>query len=242
MILGRAINGPMPGSGETFDKLSGPLVHTDFPWKQGTKGLVHTDFPWNSYGPMAPKSLWKLWSTQASVRRVLLSDYNSVRCRLPSSQKQLRARKKNLSVALRKRKRKEVSGNLHFVLVLVCCCGLCVPHMFISKANSKKKVLDNWFAFPLRKQQEQIPRDFHLFGLDFCWRAVYFSFCADGFFLRIFRWIRLSFLCGKSAQKVLHVARPRLGPFFVLKFVRSRGFEARFLQPFPKPLVTVKYY
>ena len=36
--------------------------------------------------------------------------------------------------------------------------------------------------------------------------------------------------------------RPQLGPFFVLKFVRSRSFGARFLQPFPKPLVTVKYY
>ena len=28
-----------------FDELSGPLVHTDFSRKQGTKGLVHTDFP-----------------------------------------------------------------------------------------------------------------------------------------------------------------------------------------------------
>ena len=30
--------------------------------------------------------------------------------------------------------------------------------------------------------------------------------------------------------------------FFVLKFVRSRGVGARFLQPFPKSLVTIKYY
>ena len=36
--------------------------------------------------------------------------------------------------------------------------------------------------------------------------------------------------------------RPQLGPFFVLKFVRSRGVGARFLQPFPESLVTVKYY
>ena len=36
--------------------------------------------------------------------------------------------------------------------------------------------------------------------------------------------------------------RPQLGPLFVLKFVRSRGFGARFLQPFPRSLVTVKYY
>ena len=36
--------------------------------------------------------------------------------------------------------------------------------------------------------------------------------------------------------------RPQLGPFFVLKFVRSRGFGARFLQPFPKSVVTVEYY
>ena len=38
------------------------------------------------------------------------------------------------------------------------------------------------------------------------------------------------------------VTQSQLGPFFVLKFVRSRGFGARFLQPFPKSLVTVKYY
>ena len=36
--------------------------------------------------------------------------------------------------------------------------------------------------------------------------------------------------------------RSQLGPFFVLKFVRSWGFGARFLQPFPKSLVTVKAY
>ena len=41
---------------------------------------------------------------------------------------------------------------------------------------------------------------------------------------------------------ILRVAKPQLGPFFVLKFVRSRGFGARFLQPFPKSLVTVKAY
>ena len=31
--LGRAIHGPIRVSGETFDKLSGPLVHTDSPLK-----------------------------------------------------------------------------------------------------------------------------------------------------------------------------------------------------------------
>ena len=36
------------------------------------------------------------------------------------------------------------------------------------------------------------------------------------------------------------VTRPQLGPFFVLKFVRSRVLGANFLQPFPKSLVTVK--
>ena len=36
-LLGRAIHGPIPVSRETFDKLSAPLFHTDFPWKQGTK-------------------------------------------------------------------------------------------------------------------------------------------------------------------------------------------------------------
>ena len=36
------------------------------------KGLVHMNLPWNSYGPMAPKCLWKFTSTVASVHRVLL--------------------------------------------------------------------------------------------------------------------------------------------------------------------------
>ena len=65
----------IPVSRETFDELSGPLVHTDFPWKQGTTGLVHShaDFPWNSYGPVAAKSPWKFWSTPALVHRVLFS-------------------------------------------------------------------------------------------------------------------------------------------------------------------------
>ena len=53
--------------GETFAELSELLVHTDFPWKQGTKRLVHTDLPWNLYGPMAPKSLWKFWSTVLGI-------------------------------------------------------------------------------------------------------------------------------------------------------------------------------
>ena len=36
--------------------------------------------------------------------------------------------------------------------------------------------------------------------------------------------------------------RPQFGPFFVLKFVRSRVFGRDFLQAFPKSLVTVKYF
>ena len=38
------------------------------------------------------------------------------------------------------------------------------------------------------------------------------------------------------------VMQPQLGPFFVLKFARSQGFGARFLQPFPKSLMRGKYY
>ena len=38
------------------------------------------------------------------------------------------------------------------------------------------------------------------------------------------------------------ITRPQLGPFFVLKFVRSRVLGAKFLQPFPKSLVAVKCY
>ena len=47
----------------------------------------------------------------------------------------------------------------------------------------------------------------------------------------------VSLMC--SENKFL--MRPELGPSFVLKFVRSRVLRARFLQPFPKSLVTVKY-
>ena len=36
------------------------------------------------------------------------------------------------------------------------------------------------------------------------------------------------------------VTRPQLGPFLVLKFVRSRGFGVRFLQLFPESLATIK--
>ena len=43
--LGRAIHGPMPISGETFDELPGPLVHTNFPEDKAKEGLVHMDFP-----------------------------------------------------------------------------------------------------------------------------------------------------------------------------------------------------
>ena len=69
---GKSVHGPMPVSGETFGKLQGPLVHTNSPWKFIAKGpLVHTNFPWNSYGPMAPISLWKFWSAPVSVHRVL---------------------------------------------------------------------------------------------------------------------------------------------------------------------------
>ena len=68
--LQRAVHGPISVSGETFDELSVPLVHADFPWKRGTKGLVH---PWHSYGPMAPKSPWKFWSTPVLVHWVLFS-------------------------------------------------------------------------------------------------------------------------------------------------------------------------
>ena len=43
-------------------------------------------------------------------------------------------------------------------------------------------------------------------------------------------------------SKTHWLTRPQLGPFFVLKFVRSRGLAARFLQPLPKSLVTGKYF
>ena len=49
-LLGRGIHGPLPVQGETLEKLSGPLVHTNFPRKR--------------YGPMIgpykypPKFVW----------------------------------------------------------------------------------------------------------------------------------------------------------------------------------------
>ena len=46
----------------------------------------------------------------------------------------------------------------------------------------------------------------------------------------------------RANHSQLKLTRPQLGPFFVLKFVRSRGLGARFLHPFLKSLVTVKYY
>ena len=46
-----------------------------FPWKRGKGAIGPYEVPWNSYGPMAPKSLWKFWSTPASVHRVLFSAY-----------------------------------------------------------------------------------------------------------------------------------------------------------------------
>ena len=42
-------------------------------------------------------------------------------------------------------------------------------------------------------------------------------------------------------EKCTYYAAP-IGAFFVLKFVRSQGSGARFLQPPPKSLVTVKYF
>ena len=59
-------------------------------------------------------------------------------------------------------------------------------------------------------------------------------------------WLVREQVCEPNANPRLVVitffTRPQLGPFFVLKFVRSWGFGARFLQPFPKALVTVKHY
>ena len=45
---------------------------------------------------------------------------------------------------------------------------------------------------------------------------------------------------GLCLKRALNLTRLQLGPFFVLKFVRSRVLGARFLRPFPKSLVTEK--
>ena len=39
-LLGRAIHGPIPVSGETFGKFSAPLVHTDFPENKAPTGSI----------------------------------------------------------------------------------------------------------------------------------------------------------------------------------------------------------
>ena len=58
------------------------------------------------------------------------------------------------------------------------------------------------------------------------------------------KWIMIKRFPSESRRAfyILVVTRPQLGPFFVLKFVRSRGFGARFLQPLPKLLVTVTHF
>ena len=43
--LGRAFHGPIPVSGETYDKVQGPVVHTSFPENKAEGPLVHTNFP-----------------------------------------------------------------------------------------------------------------------------------------------------------------------------------------------------
>ena len=53
----------------------------EFPWKNNAEGAIgRYEFPpWNSYGPMAPKSLWQFRSTPASVHRVLFSAHRGAR-------------------------------------------------------------------------------------------------------------------------------------------------------------------
>ena len=68
--LGRAIRGLRPVSGN-FWRTFRAAVHTNSPQNKAKEGLAYTNFPWNSYGPMAPKFLWKFWSTLALVHRVL---------------------------------------------------------------------------------------------------------------------------------------------------------------------------
>ena len=65
--------------GGNFDGRSAPLVHTNFSENEAKGALVHTNFR-DSYGPMAPKPLWKFWSTPASVHRGLLSARGLVGC------------------------------------------------------------------------------------------------------------------------------------------------------------------
>ena len=68
--------------GETFDKLSGPLVHTNFPENDAKGLLFHTNVPWDSYGSMTPKSLWKFWSTRhwsmecSSLRAAVVTEWH----------------------------------------------------------------------------------------------------------------------------------------------------------------------
>ena len=45
-----------------------------------------------------------------------------------------------LCVALPKRKRKDISGNLLAFVVVASYCGLCVPNMFLTKANAKENL------------------------------------------------------------------------------------------------------
>ena len=49
-MLGMAIHGPIPVQGETFEELSGPLVHMNFPSKRYGPMIGPYEFP--------PKLVW----------------------------------------------------------------------------------------------------------------------------------------------------------------------------------------
>ena len=58
--LGRAIRGPMPVYGETFEELSGPLVHTNFPRKRHGPMIGPYEFPSKLVWTNGPESSSKV--------------------------------------------------------------------------------------------------------------------------------------------------------------------------------------
>ena len=59
-LLGRAIHGPIPVGGETFEELSGPLVHTNFPTKRYGPMIGPYEFPQEKVWTNGPQSSLKV--------------------------------------------------------------------------------------------------------------------------------------------------------------------------------------
>ena len=60
--------------------------------------------------------------------------------------------------------RKKLSGISIYFVSVVCCCGLCVPNMIITKANAKQIFWGNVFAFPSSHTNPNAKSVFEIFA------------------------------------------------------------------------------